>query len=192
MIWHILGDIGTDAHGARILKCRAHQSKAKIQKLAHEEQEIAAGNHEADEWAKAGAEEDTADKYHCQVLADDADKVKGIIDYMADLTVAVWHAEGCQDVMAPPLKHKTGHRQVRSRAARQQPSPKRPHRMWIISGELQCRDCPRRAATLKGRARMRAEECPGHKLASFLSKVAFGGQQARHQGHQLMQTGPWI
>ena len=37
---------------------------------------------------------------------------------------------------------------------------------------------------------MRREECNGSKVVKSIAKNA-GQQHARHNGHQLMQTGPW-
>ena len=87
MIWHRIDDIGQGDQGIKIVKCKAHMTKAAIIIADSAQQEIPHVNIEADSWAKQGAGLDHPVEWHVQALSDQHKKIKGIMNYLAYIEV---------------------------------------------------------------------------------------------------------
>ena len=185
-IWKALSDIGIGESGAGFFKVQAHLAKARIAEELEPVRRMLEANAAADKWAKEEAASGTNVMLHfvAQAVSDQAERVKGALDLIADLAEQVLAKhEAWPDV--DPLQQ--GGKGV-SRPRRE--SQVRQHDWMAKSFGQQCRRCYRVAGSDDRKTTLDKVGCGGHAVTKLMLDDI--GPQVVVNGHRLWQTGPYV
>jgi len=194
LIWLHLDDIGLGAHGVIIAKCAAHLTRAQRNNLDPFQAYVSELNEVADSWAKHGADMDVAVQWHVQALHDQHAQVKSLAKLMADVEQGTRGAQGGR-IDTQTVEGSRGLERLKPPRRRRQAVaklPEHPHMLRYLHGVLICDVCPRKATTVKGKARMQREEC--RRMHKYDIRVGTRGGRSGHRcdlGHLVWRTGAW-
>ena len=114
-IWRAVDGVGLE--NVAVVKCKSHVTKKVRAGFDGAQEHIQAGNDRADEYAKLGAEADDGDRFVKQAVDEAADRVKGVLSYVAEFAEQAFQegggwAEGADGSPAPGICPATWERGV--------------------------------------------------------------------------------
>ena len=120
-----------------VVKCKSHVSKKARAGFDGAQEHVQAGNDRADEYAKLGAEADDGDWSVKQAVDEAAERVKGVLGYIAEFAErALQEGNGWADTDPPPPK---GDREVPKRRGKRPCASPKPTGTAAVFGKIAAR-----------------------------------------------------